>query len=200
MRPEKFGDSYDFVKRDIIHWLAPAGEWATHPMYFGPRPVAGFVDRHAEFLGIALAEGETTRRNLVSAVGRDCLRHLLLDPDTGLWAGQSNPPYNGYEHVTIEELADIANAPGRASRLTLVFDQSFSRVNDEERKRLTEEKLQTLRNDHEVHGVAYVSHAVFIWVSKDEDLLYNATRRLQERSRLPRCRFVCDGCEQHIGA
>ena len=23
MRPEKFGDSYDFVKRDIIHWLPP---------------------------------------------------------------------------------------------------------------------------------------------------------------------------------
>ena len=45
-------------------------------MYFGPK--RGFVAKHAEFLGIALAEEDTTRRNLVSTVVSDCPSHLPL--------------------------------------------------------------------------------------------------------------------------
>ena len=102
MDPQQFGDSYDFVKRDLIHWLASAEEWATHPMYFGPK--RGFIAKHAEFLGIALAAGDTIRRNLVSTVGSDCPHHLLLDPNTGLRAGHEGPTDSLWDHVTIEEI------------------------------------------------------------------------------------------------
>ena len=200
MHHKFFGDSYDLVKRDIIHGLALAEEWAAHPMYFDPIPVAGFVDRYAEFLGIDLAARHPPRGILVN-VSRACRRHLFLDPDTGLWKWQSNPGNRWHKHISMEELAQIANAPGREHRLTLVFDQSYSRsIGNEARRQRAEKKLQTLRCDHGVHGVAYVSHAVFIWVSRDEDLLARATRRLRARSRLPRCRFVDDGCGQHITA
>lgn len=169
-------------------------------MYFHPRPVAGFMAEHAEFLGVDLAVGTITARNQVLAVGMAYDRHLLLDPDTGLWAGQNRPNrgWNGY--VSMDELAQIANAQGREHKLTLVFDQSYSNATYEERKQLAEGKLQTLREDHEVYGVAYVSHVAFIWVSKDADLLARATQQLLQRSRLPLSRFVDDGCGHHIGA
>ena len=67
MHPEFFGDSYDLVKRDIIHRLAPAKEWATHPMYFSPKPVAGFVARHSKFLGIDLAKPQSTEKMSVAS-------------------------------------------------------------------------------------------------------------------------------------
>ncbi len=191
MSPDKFGDSYDIVKREIIQWLAPPEEWAVHPMWFGPR--RDFVEAYYNFLEVEPAEGDITRRRLVSDVGRACPKHLLLDPNTGLRTGHRGPPDSQWDHVTIEELADIACADGRESLLTLVFDQSIGHRTYEDAKEIVAGNLQTLREGHEVYGVAYVSHAAFIWVAKDEDLLTSATRQLLKRSRLPLSRFVDDG-------
>ena len=33
MNYEKFGDSYDFVKRGILQLLADCGDWIVHPMF-----------------------------------------------------------------------------------------------------------------------------------------------------------------------
>ena len=201
MRPEMFGDSYDFVKKEIIRCLAPPGEWAAHPMYFHPKPVEGFVDRHADFLGITVSEGDIYDRCSVSTVGAASPEHLLLDPDTGLWMRQRRPPSGDWdEYVRVQELADIAGDPRRERKLTLVFDQSCSRAKDAKRKLLAQQKLKDILNAHDLHGVAYTSHAVFIWVSRDKDLITRATQRLQRLSLLPSCRFVDDGCGDHIGA
>ena len=206
MRPEYLGNSYDIVKREIIHGLAPAEEWATHPMYLDPNQVAGFVDRYAEFLGVGLVAGDIDNRDEVLAVGQHCPQHLLLDPDVGLRT-QPNPPEGGNwdRHIMVDELAEIASACGREHTLTLVFDQGYSRTFDDGRRRQGAlQKLQALRHahgEHEVHSVAYVTHVVFIWVSTNEDLLARATQQLLDRSRLPRSRFIDDGCgRNHIRA
>ena len=61
--------------------------------------------------------------------------------------------------------------------------------------------LRHAHGEHEVHSVAYVTHVVFIWVSTNEDLLARATQQLLDRSRLPRSRFIDDGCgRNHIRA
>ena len=203
MHPNFFGDSYDLVKREIIHGLAPTNEWATHPMYFDfdQAPEQGFVDRYAQFLGIALAERGTSRDDLVD-VATACPQHLFLDPDTGLWDRPGLPNSGNWDkHVRVGELVAIANA--HEHRLMLIFDQGYSRIiTNEMRGQRVQQKLQTLRHaheEHEVHGVAYVSHAVFIWVSTDADLLARATQRLLNRSGLPLDRFVDDGCgRNHI--
>ncbi len=189
MRPELFGDSYDFVKRDLIHWLAPAEEWATHPMYFDEEPEPDFVAIHAAFLGIAVAEGNIADRDSVIAVGEHCPQHLLLDPDTGLWASTKRPNGGWDKHIRIGELAQIAQAPLRQDKLTLVFDQSYSRTGDKERRVLAWNKLERLR-ERRIYGVAYVSHAVFIWVSANTDTLTRATQWLLNCSHLPIHRFV----------
>ena len=33
MRLEFFGDSYDIVKRALIQWLAPLGQWYVQPLF-----------------------------------------------------------------------------------------------------------------------------------------------------------------------
>ena len=52
MRPEMFGDSYDFLKKTLIQTLAEG--WMTHPMYFDTEPQQGFVQAHAQYLGVGL--------------------------------------------------------------------------------------------------------------------------------------------------
>jgi hypothetical protein len=165
-----------------------------------------FIDKYIEFLRIDRAVRSTTREELVDVTTAAGARYLFLDPDTGLWDGKRSPGCAWRKHISVAELVRIASVgePG----LTLVFDQGYSRnLTNEARRARAEQKLQALRcariepekDNPKMHSVAYVSHAVFIWVSKDEDLLADATKQLLDRSRLPRCRFVDDGCgRNHI--
>ena len=124
-----FGDSYDLVKRTIIHGLARSTEeWAVHPMYFSQPPKnifvrENFVHHYTEFLGIGLVEGHNYVRENVREIGVLCPSHLFLDPDTGLRLHGGPGP----QHLDVLELAAIANAPVRKHKLTLVYDQSYSR-------------------------------------------------------------------------
>ena len=77
MRPEMFGDSYDFLKKTLIQTLAEG--WMTHPMYFDTQPEVGFPLAHAEYLGARLAAGNRGNRDEVEQVGMACLGHLLLN-------------------------------------------------------------------------------------------------------------------------
>ena len=201
MRPEMFGDSYDFLKKTLIQTLAEG--WMTHPMYFDTEPQQGFVQAHAQYLGVGLANGDRNRRDAVEQVGMECRHHLLLDPDTGVWARQRQRQPNGgwNKHLRVREVARIASAPGRENLLTLVFDQSYTRTKHDERYQLVLNKLADLQDHHEqcqgqprcrgpLHGAAYVTHAVFIWVSLNGDLVEGAKRQMLERTQLPKWRVV----------
>ena len=197
MNPEFFGDSYDFVKKEIINGLAPAEDWAVHPMYFSEDPTEGFVESYSRFLGVGAVEGCINDRDLVPAVSELCRKHLFLDPDTGLWVPgvgvEQLQPGGGWDrHLRVEEVGEIAIAPERERMLTLIFDQSYPRRTLADRRILAEQKLGELRQGYGVHGVGYVTHVVFMWFCHDEDVLAEATRKLVEGSRLPRCRLVGD--------
>ena len=189
MRPEKFGDSYDFVKRTLIHGLAAANEWETHPMYFDPCPEQGFVERHANYLGVELVRGDITARDAVVPVGAACPVHLLLDPDTGVWIGDQQPRGGWNRHLTVGEIGEIAAAPGRKNCLTLVFDQSYTHANVDRRRELAWDKLVLLNLDG-LHGAAYVSHAVFLWMSLNGDLVTEVTQGFLNQTGLPDWRLV----------
>ena len=195
MRPEMFGDSYDFVKRSLIHGLARPREWEIHPMYFDLDPLPEFVRSHAGYLGVDVVagEGDVASRDDVVAVGSACRNHLLLDPDTGIWTGDRRPNGGWNRHLSPFEIEEIATAPGREDLLTLVFDQSYTRANDEDKMGLVEAKLDLFN----LHSAAYVSHAVFIWFSQSGDLVTDATRRLLRESGLPDFRVVQHVCDQH---
>ena len=207
MRLDKwFGDSYDIVKQSLLRWLCSCGEWQAHPMFtksVDPRR----ADKFERFLGVDLVSkeaisGRRNRKNFV-AQSKKCQSHLFLDPDTGLRIGRATP-----KHVTGDELVEIAKA--RPKKLTLVFDQSFSRSsprNEQPNERPPEahpdkpnpasdirreqlkKKLCWLA-EQGVHGVAYESHACFVLVSASRDALDRAERTLLRESRLPPDRLV----------
>jgi hypothetical protein len=109
--------------------------------------------------------------------------NLFLDPDTGLRAkastGAKAPSY-----LFLDELVRIAEARPRA--LTLVFDQCLARGSEREE---LEAKLATCRG-RGLHGLAYVSHACFVLVSRDPDVSAAAGETLRRESRLPTYRFL----------
>ena len=189
MGPGFFGDSYDIIKREIIHGLAPPEHWVVHPMYFVEEPDLQFVDKYTEFLGINIAQGEIfRRRRRFREIGRGCCKHLFLDPDIGIKLDNTW----SYKRVAGEDLVQIATAPNRLHRLTLVFDQSYTNTTLETRIGLVQDKLTWLQG-YGVYGAAYVSHAVFMWVSAREHIAGAATNRLINCSRLPHWRFVGNG-------
>ena len=195
MHPRFFGDSYDFVKRDIIGGLAPLSEWAVHPMYFDDEPELEFPATFAHFLGIDLVEGNLFDRNLVAALAEDCQNHVFLDPDTGLRMvgqdGRLRAPAGGWgKHLSEREIANVVNAPGRKAKLTLVFDQSFPNANPTARREMAQAKLQRLWENHRIHGVSYLTHVVFTWLSHDHGTLTNATRRFVQHSGTPTWRLT----------
>ena len=197
MNPIFFGDSYEFAKREIIHGLAPANEWNIHPMYFARPRRFNFASQYARFLQISVVDGLIYDRNRVTDVGGNCLNHILLDPDTGLWLNDSRRPKGGWDkHIKVAEVAQIATAPERVCKLTLVFDQSYSNAKPEVRKEKAIEKLIAL-HDYDVnrpaYAAAYISHAVFIWVSGNQDTVAAATESLRARVRVPFHRLIGEG-------
>ena len=198
MKPKYFGESHDMAKQQIMKWLIPKEKWAAHPMWYhqreNPLLIHAFLERYEATLDVDIVENESPDRRAFLAAATACPRHLLLDPDTGLWT----PARGGYpkKHVTIEEFLEIVTNTGRKDKLTLIYDQSYQR-NDLDIWTQTVGKLLRLYRSG-IHAVAYTAHAGsnvrFIWASKSNKLITQATRRMQEECRFPRWRFVDDGC------
>lgn len=190
MDPSKFGDSYDIVKQAMLRWLTPLGTWAVHPMfakdYRCSHPT--FANEFRRFLDAPILTQEPIpHKPRRSGYFEKSLRaftqdHLFFDPDKGLALPGSTW---GKEHLTTQELCEIGhNYPGK---LVLVYDQSFARMREDKRRFKTNCKLKWLKQ-RELYGISYYSHANFLLVSKDGDLLERARRTLSVR--LPDCRLI----------
>ena len=187
MHPDKFGDSYDIVKRSLLQWLSPCGTWAVHPMFSDPAPV-GFAEEFSAFLGVPLVTTEPVPSRwerasyFEGAAEWSSTDHLFLDPDTGLAMQGSK---SGREHIETGELVNIVHE--RHGKLVLVFDQAFSYNSDRLQK--TREKLAWLK-ERGVYSLVYYSHANFVLASSDKEVLRKARFTLESESRLPRERLV----------
>ena len=202
MHPRFFGESRDITKRQIMRWLAPTNEpWAAHPMWFDQRPNPpcdrAFLDRYAAALRVHIVDGESPDENAFLQATVTCRDHLLLDPDTGL-GDKSNCDRKNRDHVThvtFDQFIRIVKSKKRQDKLTLVYDQGYSRTLDV--CEATRTKLNCLRQSS-VHAIAYMAEpkwgVCFIWASKDCDVITQTTQRMQAKSRFPYCRFIDDGC------
>ncbi|MCI0370851.1 MAG: hypothetical protein L0214_05605 [candidate division NC10 bacterium] len=196
MRLSYLGDSYDIVKQSFLRWLSALGPWSANPMFTEEVP-GEQIDVFARLLGVPLISTETLRpksdRFAYFATARACHTHLFLDPDTGLRlervGGKRAPAY-----LFGEELAQIARS--RPGLLTLVFDQSLGRGNKAEQ---LEQKLLALAAVG-LHGAAYVSHACFILVAHESELVREAVLAVREQSGLPSARFVRGGTAEQPDA
>ncbi len=182
---QHFGDSYDIVKKSLISWLMPFGNWAVHPMFTGEKPTDAEVAEFACFLNAKPVSSEVlTTQTDRKKYFEQCrgVGNLFLDPDTGvrlLDQGRSE------KHIFGEELVKLVRA--RPKALTLIFDQSYSRA--EERDSAIKEKLKFF-GERQLHGFAYNSHSTFLLLCYDSELLECACRDLLKASGLPEKRIV----------
>src|SRR5229473_6084890 len=127
MRMGYFGDSYDLVKKSLLHWLRSFGEWSVHPMFTECVSRAEVLAFEA-FLGAKVISTEVltvqSNRSAYFASASQC-GHLFLDPDTGLRMRGAHGP----EYLLIGELLWlVGQRPYDA--LTIVFDKSVRRGNE----------------------------------------------------------------------
>ena len=178
-----FGDSCDIIKKSFLFWLRELGPWCAHPM-FTHDIQKETADAFSRLLGVRLVSQERllhiSDRNAYLNVCRQGT-HLFLDPDTGLGLGKGVDP----AYLYIDELVHLARAS--PSFLTMTFDQSVPRGKE---KAQVERKLEYLLSKG-ISGVAYVSHAAFILVSKTEALVAAARETIMRQSGLPAQRFAC---------
>jgi hypothetical protein len=109
-------------------------------------------------------------------------RNLFLDPDTGIRLESRGKKPEKY--VFASELVEWCRL--RSSTLTLIFDQSYSRSVLKEN--LMKNKLQFFAGQN-ISGFAYDSHATFLILGADAELVQSARKVLLERSGLPEGRL-----------
>ncbi|OYD16166.1 hypothetical protein CH330_03560, partial [candidate division WOR-3 bacterium JGI_Cruoil_03_51_56] len=156
------------MKQSLLRWLSPLGTWFVHPMFTKPWDRA---DEFARFLDVRIVAEDVlhaeTDRTAYFAKACSLPEHLFLDPNTGLrsktFRGAKSPNY-----LFEDDLVSIADA--RPKWLTLVFDQSVAR--GKEKQQLCQ-KLSCLQS-HGLSAVAYISHACFILVGRDAELVDRA--------------------------
>lgn len=186
MRPRYLGDSYDIVKQSLLRWLGACGPWVAHPM-FTERVTSEQAATFSRLLGVPLLVRDVleskTNRERYFATARSCQNHLFLDPDIGLRLAVSKARNNPSYLFGPEAISIVSERP---ASLTIVFDQSL--VRGRERKQLVEK--MALLGEHAVDSFAYISHASFILMSTDRELLTKALRVIQDASGLPAARFA----------
>ena len=188
MNLQFLGDSYDIIKKSFITWLSDFGRWSVHPM-FTQEAEALAAGQFAKLLNAPIVSAEPLRAGVDRSTYFECCLsapNLLLDPDTGVSLtairGAKSPRF-----IFQDELLRIIRA--RPHRLTLVFDQNYSRA---ERGRIEESVRRKLSafSGEGAFGFAYVSKAPFLCFAADPSLLLRAFEALKENSSLPPSRLI----------
>jgi hypothetical protein len=185
MKLRYFGDSYDIVKRSLIEWLAEFGSWVTHPMFTEVVP-----SEQASAFSCLLKTPLLSERVLTPQTDRaeyfsSChtAGNLFLDPDTGVFP-QPRRGSKSVNYVFGTELVEWCRL--RPNALTLIFDQSYSRGS---KKEAVQRKLAYFAQE-KIYGFVYESHATFLLLDADSELIKRARERLLEVSGLPAFRLV----------
>ena len=118
VRPEHFGDHYEWAKLSILRGLIKE-EWAYHPMYFTHKPSKSFPCEYASFLGVRLVGGDIWKRRKLVDILQDCPGQVFLDPDKGLWWKSLDEDRQKHLRISIDdELVPIASSAGRRNKLS----------------------------------------------------------------------------------
>jgi hypothetical protein len=184
MRLKYFGDSYDIVKRALLQWLAPLGQWYVQPLFtddVSPQQAAVF----ARFLGARLVDPFLARTGKEREMALDACKgtgNLLMDPDVGVVLPQTGKTVKR-THLSATALQVLCTSnPGH---VIMSFDQALRREAPEESLR---SKVVWL-SERQTAAIAFQSHASFVLCSSSADRVGEVTRLLQEAG-LPDSRLV----------
>ncbi len=122
MKVNHIGDSYDIVKKFLVHSLAPDAKWVAFPM-FNHEVKTDDIHTYEDFLHVqVISKTVITKDNRIDCLASlDHYRYIFIDPDTGI----SLRTTNSVKHIFGSELVKLCKESPK--RLLLVFDQSFDR-------------------------------------------------------------------------
>ena len=162
MKDIYLGDSYDLVKRFLRDSLESVAPLYAHP---------DFVP--------AKIRADYTKLTLIPIF--DIAQHpsgdfgLLLDPDTGIPLPKAIGRKTSRAHATLEFIVEINQE--LHPKYMICFDQSHHRVADLAKDKQRADKMAKLE-EAGIHCFYYVSHACFLFMSKDEQTVDDLRQQL----------------------
>ncbi len=156
------GDSYDIVKRFWAESLQPVA-----PLYAHPRFVP--EDIRAQYEAVTSIPVLDTDRLPERPFG------LLLDPDTGIPLATESKTKATASHAPLPFIVQL-NEQLQPTYM-LCFDQSHHRSHELKRPEQLEQKQEFLRG-HGLGSFYYVSHAPFLFVAREAEILAQVRCRL----------------------
>lgn len=184
MRLEYFGDSYDIVKRALLQWLRPLGEWYVQPL-FTDEVSAEQANAFSSFLGGGLIRPFQARtRKEYEAALEACkgAGNVFLDPDTGVALPRPLKRV-GRTHLSVSAFQALCSS--NPSKVIASFDQALLRGAAEKSLR---RKIDWL-SERQISAVAFRSHASFLFCSNSAARVGDVIRLLLEAG-LPERRLV----------
>lgn len=173
MNRKHLGDSYDIVKRFLLHAIAPRTVWAAFPMLTDNWKSADIV-AYENFLHVKVAQPKVidssfNRAEYFSVSLRN--QWIFIDPNIGVKVTLSDK-IRSSEHVLSCELIWLCD--GNDDRLVLAYDQSHPRGKE---AASIKGKLDHFGRQG-ISSFAYLSHACFLVMSRNEANLRSARERI----------------------
>lgn len=170
MRQKYLGDSYDIVKR---FWAESLRSIA--PLY-----------AHARFVPSEIRVEYTSATTIPVDTFPSGPFGIFLDPHTGIPLPIESSQQVTASHVPLSFIVELNEVFG--PRYLICFDQSYHRRYSLTPNEQREKKREYLR-DHELNSFYYVSHAPFLFVSREAEVLDAIRVKLSSLGVPPR-RFV----------
>ena len=197
MHEEKFADSYDYVKRVLLHAIAKPDKWIVHPMLFRKKGGGLDLDDYAKFLGLTRTavineKNMDGRRLTIQSLQQDVAGYshpyLFLDPDTGIDANERSKKNT---HLTVSQVAKITKE--RKGKIVLVFDHAFDDGGIAEDK--VRNKLNLFRNQIPwLYRAAVIVRehrcVCFMWLSTEQREVQKVTRKLRDELAIPKSKLL----------
>jgi hypothetical protein len=172
MKRKFLGDAYDLAKRFILDSTRPISEVFCIPMF------TDFPENEKEMFSRLI--GVPIIKEQINDVNNDLYgKGVFLDPNTGITDEPSR------EHVSFDQIAFLLE---KGAKFVIVFDQSFVRKKDKSKKEQVIKKLEKLQRK-KIEAFYYVSHASFLFASKNRDTATQLKEQLLKRG-IPEDKFI----------
>jgi hypothetical protein len=173
MRADFLGDSFDIVKRFWADRLGTIAPLFAHPIFV---PVEMRVE-YQKITGVPILPGDRLSKDF----------GLFLDPDTGVPLPAATQRGASSSHAT---LSFIVEEFERLRPVYMIcFDQSHNRGAGLSRSQQRDLKRAALQSNR-IMSFYYISHAPFLFMSRDAAIL-ESIRRVLVESGIPERRLEC---------
>ena len=162
MQDKFLGDSYDIVKRFLRDSLKSVAPLYAHPT-FVPKEIR---TKYKKLTKLPIFDEENPPNEDYG---------LFFDPDTGIPLPNAIGQKTSREHASLNFIIEISKE--LSPKYMICFDQSHHRVADLAKDKQRADKMAKLE-EAGIHCFYYVSHACFLFMSKEQQTVDELRQQL----------------------